>query len=201
MQLVIDKPSTEGQRLAVPGRHTWQQFKSMQTWADGISGLRIIYLDGYIEIVTTGEGHEIIKKFIAILIEAYFFECGIPFIPVGNATCEAEEREASFEPDESYYIGEKKEYPDLAIEVVITSGGIGKLEKYKRFKVREVWFWQNDRISVHALRNADDAGRIDYQQVSQSELLPDLDLASLVHCVGMTDISTARTTFLAGLHP
>ena len=38
-----------------------------------------------------------------------------------SATLRAKEKGASFEPDESYYIGEKKENPDLAIEVNITS--------------------------------------------------------------------------------
>ncbi len=199
MHVIVDKPSPEGQRLVVPGRQTWEQFKTMQVWADSIPGLRLIYLDGCIEIVTTGEGHEIIKKFIAILIETYFFERGISFIPVGNATCEAEEQDVSFEPDESYYIGEKKEHPDLAVEVVITSGGIGKLEKYKRFKVREVWFWQEARLSVHVLRHDDNAERTHYQLVAQSELLPDLDLALLVRCIAIADVSAARTAFLAGL--
>ncbi len=57
----------------VPACHSWQQFKAMQTWADGIPGLRITFLDGWIELVTTGKAHERIKKFMAILLELYFF--------------------------------------------------------------------------------------------------------------------------------
>ncbi|MDD1417515.1 Uma2 family endonuclease, partial [Dolichospermum sp. ST_con] len=96
--------------------------------------------DGCIEFMTLGEQHESIKKILAILIEAYLFEKGINFIPVGSATRRAKEKSASFEPDESYYIGEKKANPDLAIEVNITSDSIDKLEKYKRFNITEVWF-------------------------------------------------------------
>ena len=199
IQALQTTTSTEGQRLVVPGCHTWEQFKAMQAWAENISGLRITYLDGYIELMTTGKPHELIKKLIAILLETYFFELGIKFVPAGNATCEAEERGASFNPDESYCIGTDKEYPDLGIEVVFTSGGISKLEKYKRFKVREVWFWQDNQISVHVLRDADNPERIRYEQVSQSELLPALDLALLVQCIAMTDIFEARAAFLAGL--
>ena len=187
------------QHFVVPGCHSWQQFKAMQIWVDEIPGLRVTYLDGYIELVTTGKAHERIKKFIAILLELYFFEMGIKFFPAGNATCEAEERGASFAPDESYCIGEDKEYPDLGIEVVLTSGGIRKLEKYKRFKVGEVWFWQENRISVHVLRDVEKPKHIKYEQVAKSELLPQLDLELLERCVQMLDIFEARNSFLKGL--
>jgi len=183
------------QRLVVPGRHSWQQFKIMQSWIDEIPGLRVSYLDGYIELMTTGKAHERIKKFIAILLEIYFFEIGIKFFPAGNATCEAEERGASFAPDESYCLGEDKEYLDLGIEVVLTSGGIRKLEKYKRFKVREVWFWQKNRIVVHVLRDAEEPRQIRYEQVATSEVLPQLDLALLERCVQISDVFEARKLF------
>lgn len=98
-------------------------------------GVRISYLDGCVEFMTVSEQHENIKSVLAILLALYFFEKGINFIPVGNATREDQTKGTSFEPDESYYIGERKDHRDLAIEVVITSGGTDKLEKYKRFKI------------------------------------------------------------------
>jgi Uma2 family endonuclease len=165
--------STLEQRFILPGYHTWQQFKEMQSWVSRLPGMRISYLDGCIELMTTGEEHEFLKKSIAILIEAYLFARGIRFFPVGNATREAEEKGASFQPDESYYIGSKKAHPDLALEVALTSGGIEKLEKYKRFQIAEVWFWQNDRLAIYGWRGED------YERISSSELLPNLDLELL----------------------
>ncbi len=32
------------------------------------------------------------------------------------------------------------------IEVVVSSGGINKLEAYKRLQIPEVWFWMNDEL-------------------------------------------------------
>ena len=162
-----------------------------------IPGLRLSYLDGCLTLMTTSEQHEIIKKFIAILLEAYLFEKGIGFIPVGNATRESEKESVSFEPDESYYIGIKKEHPDLAIEIAITSGGPDKLEKYKRFKIREVWFWEKDEISVYLLGDRPQ----EYTKVNQSQLFPKLDLTLLVHCVQQSDILEARTAFIQGMQP
>ncbi|OBQ32346.1 MAG: hypothetical protein AN487_22535, partial [Anabaena sp. CRKS33] len=99
----------------------------------------------------------------------------------------------SFEPDESYYIGEKKANPDLAIEINITSGSIDKLEKYKRFNITEVWFWENNQLSLYYLKNDN------YEQINQSELLPDVDIDLLASCVLMPYIIDARTAFIKGI--
>jgi Uma2 family endonuclease len=192
-QLPDKRIPVKDQQFILPGRYSWQQFKAIQAAMAEVPGVRLSYLDGCVELMTTGEDHEMIKKFLAILIEAYLFKKGIRFIPVGNATRESETKGASFEPDESYYIGTRKEHPDLAIEVALTSGGKDKLEKYKRFKITEVWFWENNQISIYQFCNDN------YEQISRSEFLPDLDLALLVRCVLMPDIVDARTEFLNGI--
>jgi Uma2 family endonuclease len=102
-------------------------------------------------------------------------------------------RNVSFEPDESYYIGSRKEHPDLAVEVTITSGSTNKLAKYLRLRIAEVWFWENNRLAVYRLREDD------CEQVSRSEFLPELDLALLVPCVLMPSRIEARTDFLNGV--
>ncbi len=101
-QLVEIVPVKE-QQLTLPGRHSWQKFKTLQALMEEVPGVRLFYLDGCLELMTIGEDHELIKKAIAILLEAYFFQMGIEFIPVGSATREAEAKATSFEPDESYY--------------------------------------------------------------------------------------------------
>jgi Uma2 family endonuclease len=191
---ILDKTTTiSEQRFLLPGYYTWKEFEIIETLTADPGRLRITYLDGCIEFMTLGEQHESIKKILAILIEAYLFEKGINFIPVGSATRRAKEKSASFEPDESYYIGEKKANPDLAIEVNITSGSIDKLEKYKRFNITEVWFWENNQLSLYHLKNDN------YEQINQSELLPDLDIDLLASCVLMPYIIDARTAFIKGI--
>ncbi|MEH2024547.1 Uma2 family endonuclease [Nostoc sp.] len=190
----LDKITTlQEQRFLLPGHYTWEEFEKLEALTANAPGLRITYLDGCVEFMTLGEQHEAIKSVIAIFLALYFFEKGINFIPVGSATRRAKEKGASFEPDESYYLGEKKENPDLAIEVNITSGSIDKLEKYQRFNITEVWFWENNQISVYHLTNDN------YEQIAQSKLLPDLDINLLVRCVLMPSIIEARTEFIKGI--
>ena len=192
-QFIEKITSIKEQRLVLPGYHSWQQFKAIEALMSEIPGVKISYFDRCIELMTIGETHENIKSVLAILLALYFFEMEINFIPVGSATREDETKEVSFEPDESYYIGEKKEHPDLAIEVVITSGGKNKLGKYKRFNITEVWFWENNQLSLYQLREDN------YESISRSTLLPDLDLDLLVRCVLMQSILEARTEFLKGI--
>lgn len=181
------------QRLILPGYYTWEQFEAIASLMADSPGLRITYLDGWIEFMTVGEEHEQIKSVLAIFIGLYFFEKGINFIPVGSATRRDRARDVSFEPDESYYIGSRKEHPDLAVEVTITSGSTNKLAKYLRLRIAEIWFWENNRLAVYRLREDD------CEQVSRSEFLPELDLELLVRCVLMPSIIEARTEFLNGV--
>ncbi|MEO0455933.1 MAG: Uma2 family endonuclease [Cyanobacteria bacterium P01_A01_bin.114] len=66
-----------------------------------------------------------------------------------------------------------KEFPDLAIEVIETSGGVDKLSIYQGLGVSEVWFWKHSRFELYHLRGDE------YEQIEASELLPSLDLALL----------------------
>ena len=86
-----------------------------------------------------------------------------------------------------------RERPDLAIEVVWTSGGIDKLEIYARLGVGEVWFWRDGRIEVHVLRG----GR--HERATRSALLPDLDIDLLCSFLDRPTALQAVRAFRAAL--
>jgi len=188
-QLLEETVTLAEQRLILPGYYSWEQFEAIESLMANSSGLRITYLDGWIEFMTLGEAHETISCLLNFLIQLYFCEMGIEYIPVGSATRRNRAKDVSFEPDESYYIGEKKEHPNLAVEVTMTSGSTNKLAKYLRLRIPEVWFWENNQLDVYGLREDN------YEQVSISELLPELDLELLVRCVLMPSRIEARSLF------
>jgi XisI protein len=73
----------------------------------------------------------------------YFVASNIEFIPVGSATRQSEAKETSFKPDESYYLGTKKENPDLAIietQLIIDS----EHDHYLLLRVG----WENDYATI-----------------------------------------------------
>ena len=153
---------------------SWQAYEALLSdLGDDFPGLRVHYLDGTLEITMPGRQHEVIKDNIAGLLRAYFEETRTRFYGLGSTTFRAEAKRRGAEPDVSFCIGIDKEFPDIAIEVVQTSGGVNKLDIYQGLNVVEVWFWQNDQFSVYYLK------REGYEQQERSEILPELDLSIL----------------------
>ena len=93
------------------------------------------------------------------------------------------------EADLSYELGSNREFPDLAVEVMVTSGGINKLEAYKRLQIPEVWFWENGALRMYSL------GADGYAEVDRSFVLPDLDVVLLVRCINMENHLQAMREF------
>lgn len=144
---------------------------------------RLAYLDGELEIMTTGRRHEYEKKMIARLLEAFAEEADIELSGFGNETYRRKPKAAGLEPDECYCIDEEKEFPDLAIEIVHTSGGVDKLEVYRRLGVREVWFFVAGEF--HIFRLAGDA----YRRVKKSVAVRGIDLGEIARLVRTIDRS------------
>ncbi|HEX4447878.1 MAG TPA: Uma2 family endonuclease [Polyangiaceae bacterium] len=137
--------------------------------------------------------HESIKKCLARLLEAYAEERGVRLDGLGSMTIRSRPKQRGVEPDECYEIDGPKEFPDLAIEVVWTSGGLDKPEIYRAFGVREVWIWREERIEVHALR--DDA----YERVDRSPPFPEIELAAVATLAMQRDQTAAVREFRRSL--
>lgn len=157
---------------------SWEQYDAIDS-ARGpdVSQPRLAYLDGALEIMTTGRLHEYRKKMIARLVEAYAEEAGVELSGFGNETYRRRPKAAGLEPDECYCIDEEKEFPDLAIEVVQSSDGIDKLEIYRRLGVREVWFFVDGAFQVFRLRGDS------YRRTARSLALRGIDLKEVARIV------------------
>src|SRR5437660_10797675 len=63
---------------------------------------RLYFLDGELEIMTTSNEHERIKKWIGDFLGDYFMETGMEISTRGQATMQLPLKEAGAEPDESW---------------------------------------------------------------------------------------------------
>ncbi len=160
------------QRVVLEGIR-WQQYEGLlATLGDDFPNLRLSYLEGTLEIMTISPEHEELKKMIAMLMEAFFQETRTRFHGMGSATFRKAARQRGLEPDECYCLGQKKDVPDIAIEVILSSGTVDKLEIYRGLGVTEVWFWDN-QFAIYHLRSQQ------YELILKSELLPNLDITVL----------------------
>ena len=182
-------------RIVVLHGMRWSDYQRMLEVRGEASVPRLAYLEGELEIMTPSLPHESIKSRIGRLVEVWCLEKGIEFSPYGSWTLENKEKERGLEPDECYVFSAVAEplRPDLAIEVVWTSGGVRKLDIYKQLGVQEVWFWRKGRISVHLLRDGE------YVDAPTSHVLPGIDLAQLVGFLDRPTASQAVREYRAAL--
>ena len=153
---------------------SWESYEALLAdLGDDFPGLRIHYLEGTLEITMPDRKHEVSKDNLGGLLKAYFEETCTRFYGLGSTTFKREAKRRGAEPDVSFCVGTDKAFPDIAIEVVQTSGGINKLEIYQGLNVPEVWFLQKGTFAVYHLRQDG------YELIDRSEFLPNLDLALL----------------------
>jgi len=189
----LDNVSREDRLVVVRGMR-WSDWVRHQEARGDSSAPRLAYLDGALQIMSPSRHHERLKSMIGRLVETWAFEKGIELLPLGSWTLEDRAQNAGAEPDECYQIGaEERERPDLAVEVVWTTGGLSKLEIYRRLRVPEVWTWRRGNLHVHVLRG--DA----YEEQPGSEVFPELDLALLLSLLGEPTVTAARQRLLEHL--
>jgi Uma2 family endonuclease len=185
---------TADRRIVMSGV-PWSHYEAQLALRGDVSAPRISYLDGEMELMSPSKHHERIKSYSGMLVEAFALERGIDLSPYGGWTLKEAPKRAGVEPDECYLIGpdQSRETPDLAIEVIWTSGGIDKLEAYRRLRVPEVWFWKDGAIQIHSL-----AGER-YDVAPRSHCLPGLDMALLVSFLDHPTAIQAVKAFRAAL--
>lgn len=191
----LNSSAVEEQRVYLEGV-SWQQYEALlSTLGDDFPALRMSYLDGTLEIMTTSPLHEQLKTLIGMLIEAYLQEARIRFYGIGSATFRQEAQEKGLEPDECYCIGAKKNFPDLAVEIVLSNGIVNKFDIYEGLGISEIWVWESGEITLYHLREHG------YEQIKKSELLPDCDVALLAQHMNFEDEYDAIMSYREALRP
>jgi len=121
---------------------------------------------------------------------------GIELEGFGSWTLKSQPERRGAEADECYLMGpilEMPPMPDIAIEVIWTSGGIDKLEVYRGLGVPEVWIWQGGALRFFLLEETR------YLGSTRSRLLPGLDPALIVRCMGEPSQTAAVRALRAAL--
>jgi len=188
---ILEKLDRQTEQRLILRSVSWQQYLSLDALSIDYPGLKLSYLEGVLEIMTLSPEHELLKKTIARLLEIYAFAKRIDLHGFGSTTYRREIADRGLEPDECYCINQLKSVPDLAIEVIITSGGVDKLAIYQGLGVPEVWFWLDQSLTVYRLTTSG------YEVSQQSLLLPELDLGLLAQYVQPERQSEAVREFYA----
>ena len=171
----------------------WETYEAIGDALGDHAGVHMTFWEGTLELMSPGKPHKWVRCTVSRLVEVFADETGIDISAFGSATFRKKAEQCGVEPDECYFRDEEQEMPDLAIEVIFTSGSIDKLDVYAGLGVREVWFWKDGRISVYWLRSGH------YEQRKKSRLLPGIDIAELEELLRSGTQSYAVRTYRARL--
>jgi Uma2 family endonuclease len=178
---------------------SFQEYEAVLEMRGDASVPRMTYLEGVLELMSPSRYHENDKTRFARLLETWALETGVRLEGIGSWTLKNSREERGVEPDECYMIDRVPESdddrPDIAVEVVWTSGGIDKLEVYRKLRVREVWFYERETLRFFTLRGPR------YEEIPRSELLPGADPALFIRCMAeptQTDAILALRKALSG---
>ncbi|HVS01436.1 MAG TPA: Uma2 family endonuclease [Thermoanaerobaculia bacterium] len=182
------------QRIVLHGV-PWQHFEAILALRGDGPVPRLTYLEGELELMTPARSHESVKKLLARMVELYALRAGLRLSAYGSWTLRNAPKERAIEPDECYVLGDasRKEVPDLAIEVIWTSGGVDKLEVFRGLGIGEVWQWRDGAIDIHGLEGDR------YTLLARSRAFPALDVPLLARLAGAEDQHEALLELQAAL--
>ncbi|MDX2089574.1 MAG: Uma2 family endonuclease [Kofleriaceae bacterium] len=174
---------------------TWDDYqRHLALRGDGATP-RLTYLRGRLQLMAPSPEHETIKSSIGRLVEVYCDHHGIEYTTFGSWTIARKDLERGAEPDECYVFGpaRKATVPDLAIEVVWSSGGVDKLDVYRLLGVREVWYWVRGVITPYVLVGEK------YEARTTSDVLAGIELELLARFIDAPTTSAARRGYREAL--
>ena len=172
----------------------WETYERLREEREERPTPRFFYDRGELEIMSPSAEHESISGIIASLIKELAVALGLDVYGAGSTTFSRQDVAGGFEPDESFYFGERAAMvrgkrtidldagdppPDLVVEVDLTSPSLAKLPVYARVGVREVWRYSGGTLEVLGQKRSGEG----YELISKSNVLTEgsftADAASL----------------------
>jgi Uma2 family endonuclease len=153
----------------------WKDYVALLGMRDPEDAVRATYLGGELELTSLCPLHLSTARRLSSLVVAFATERGLDLMGPLTGSLKNQALGRGIEPDGGFLLGsphpDRESVPDIALDVVVTPGGIPRLEVYRGLGVQEVWFWRDEQLKFYASR---DQG---FEQVERSELVPTFDSA------------------------
>jgi Uma2 family endonuclease len=199
MATVETMPAVQHSVLHGVAWHTYRELRD----APENEHIRMTYDRGVLEIMSPSPAHEGYAYIVGRLIDIWTAERNIPIRSLRSMTCQREDMERGFEPDNCYYVQNelrmwnKTEFslsvappPDLAVEIDVTRSSLDKLAIYAAFGVPELWLFNGRALRVYELRQDGQ-----YHQRESSVCFPELPISEVERV--LRQVGKVRETQLA----
>ena len=190
MEVRLETVESPAEQRVLLRNVSWETYERLIAEREERPVPRFFYDRGELEILSPSTEHEGVGRVLALLIEELAVEWDIDAFDAGHTTFSREDLGRGFEPDGSFYLGEKARQvrrkqridldggdppPDLVVEVDVTNPSLDKLPIYARPGVREVWRYSAGQPAMLA---PDETGE-GYKEVAGSRVLPFLRIEDL----------------------
>jgi Uma2 family endonuclease len=161
---------------------TWEDYERIGDALRDRPGLRLTYELGTLEIMTTSNRHERLKKCFARYLEMIIDGLEME-MEVGGSMTFKQTGKRGLEPDECYWIQnagkvrgcdydpELHPPPDLIVEIELSRSAVSRMGLFASLKVPEVWRYKAKKLTIHRLNVSGE-----YRVVKKSKALPLLDV-------------------------
>lgn len=159
----VERIRLRGERRIVLSAIPWQLYEQLRENEENWH-VRMTYDNGRLELMSPSPNHEVMKRLIGRMIEAFTAELSIPIRSLSSTTWKRRELSKGCEADECYYIlnhrrvKERLEVdlsvdppPDLVVETEISRSSMSKLRIYAVLGVPEIWRWRRNRLTAYSL--------------------------------------------------
>ncbi|HQU44543.1 MAG TPA: Uma2 family endonuclease [Pirellulales bacterium] len=163
MATVENKTVLHAERRIVLSGISWQLYEELRENEDNWH-VRMAYDNGRLELMSPSPSHEVIKRLIGRMIEAFTAELAIPLRSLGSTTWKRRELGKGCEADECYYILNHNRVrsrldvdlsidppPDLVVETEISRSAVRRMRIYAALGVPEIWRWRKNALTAYSL--------------------------------------------------
>lgn len=190
-------PDTYDHFLLLHGAE-WQDYKRALELRGQRSIPRISLLDNTLQFITPSIDHELVKSAITRLLEAWCINHNIGLAASTAWTLQSIDQTCALEPDGAYIFhkdgGQRDpEQPDVALDIILTAGGISRMDIYRRLQMPEVWTWNGKFFEIYILNDGV------YQTAGSSDAIPELDLRTLEPFANVRPLDQALREFRSAL--
>ncbi|HLO49473.1 MAG TPA: Uma2 family endonuclease [Kamptonema sp.] len=147
---------------------SWEEFENILIELGETRSSRIAYDRGTLEIVMPLPEHEGYKEIIGDLIKELADELEIDYASFGSTTWKRQDKLASVEPDNCFYIQNEIRVrgrldidlnqdppPDLVLEIDYTSKSLNRQPIYARLGIPEIWRYENGVLQIYHLHSGE----------------------------------------------
>lgn len=142
---------------------TWEEYEQLLEELKD-RALRVSYIRGRLEILSSSFPHEKHKEFLVQLVSLFADEMDMTLETAGSTTFKDEQLAMGAEPDTCFYVQNAPSVigkdsidlmtdppPDVVVEIDIWSESTGKMEFYAAIGVPEFWRYDNRQLRIHHL--------------------------------------------------